>query len=227
MGSHGSIFVSIDQHAPPAESVVISARTAIRQTWSSTALPAVGLAVCGLGFLGFAVYALVTLGEHPHAPWIDGVPFAVFSFLLATTCFGAAGSIGRLAYRTILDHRTRLAQLRAESLPDRAKRAAQVLQEAITLVEELKSELDARTALLASIKRQAAEATERATDMAKLSHVDEETTRVLNKYFDEALKSRLEVLERDARGREWLIGTVVAVVAGIVAILVAHFALGF
>jgi hypothetical protein len=63
--------------------------------------------------------------------------------------------------------------------------------------------------------------------MAKLSHVDEETTRVLNKYFDEALKSRLEALERGARGREWLIGTVVAVVAGVVAILVAHFALGF
>jgi hypothetical protein len=206
---------------------VIPARTAIRQTWSNSALPAVGLAVCGLFFLGFAAYALATLGEHPHAPWIDGVPLAMFSFLMATACLGAAGSIGRLAYRAILDHRARLAQLRAESLPDRAKRAAQVLQEAITLVEELKSELDARTALLASIKRQAAEATERATDMAKLSHVDEETTRVLNKYFDEALKSRLEALERGARGREWLIGTVLAVVAGVVAILVAHFALGF
>ena len=63
--------------------------------------------------------------------------------------------------------------------------------------------------------------------MEKLSSVDDDTTRVLNKYFDEALKHRLANLERSARGREWLIGTVGAVVVGIGAILFSHFVLGF
>jgi hypothetical protein len=123
--------------------------------------------------------------------------------------------------------RQELARLRANSLPDRAKHAAQVLQEATTLVEELQAELTARTALLEDVRRQVAETTERAADMARLSAVDEETTRVLNKYFDEALKHRLGELEHSARGREWLIGTVVAVAIGILAILFSHFVLGF
>jgi hypothetical protein len=49
----------------------------------------------------------------------------------------------------------------------------------------------------------------------------------MNTYFDDALKRRLEHLERSARGREWLIGTVVALLVGIGAILLARYALGF
>jgi hypothetical protein len=129
--------------------------------------------------------------------------------------------------RSIRQRHAYLAWLRIGSLPERAKHAAEVLREATTLVEELQAELTARTALLEDVRRQVAETTERATDMQQLAKVDDETTRILNRYFDEALKRRLESLEHSARGREWLIGTVVAVPVGILVILLAHFAFGF
>lgn len=152
------------------------------------------------------------------------------AWVFAVGTFGSLGIFWLSVHdfrKAIRARRASLAQLRATGLPERAKHAAQVLQEATTLVEELQAELTARTALLEDIQRQVAQGTERAADMAKLSAVDEETTRVLNKYFDEALKHRLADLEHSARGREWLIGTVVAVAVSVIAILFAHFVLGF
>jgi predicted nuclease with TOPRIM domain len=148
-------------------------------------------------------------------------------FATGTAYVGIAALNAQTRLEVVRDGRRRLAELRASSLPERAKHAARALQEAVTLVEDLRSELDARTALLEDIRRQVAEATERASDMEKLSHVDEETTRLLNKYFDEALKSRLAALERGARGREWFIGTVVALVIGVGVILLSNYVLGF
>lgn len=63
--------------------------------------------------------------------------------------------------------------------------------------------------------------------MEVLSHVDEETTQAINRYFDEALVRRLGDLERGARRREWLLGTIGAVSFGIISILVAHYLFGF
>jgi hypothetical protein len=71
------------------------------------------------------------------------------------------------------------------------------------------------------------EASRQAEDREKISHVDDETARAFNNLLDQALKRRLDDLERTARQREWLIGTVVAVAVGIVSILVSHFVLGF
>lgn len=60
-----------------------------------------------------------------------------------------------------------------------------------------------------------------------MAKVDAKTSRVLNRYFDEALERRLGLLEQSARRREWLIGTIVAVAVGVIAILFAHFVFGF
>lgn len=103
----------------------------------------------------------------------------------------------------------------------------QVLQEATTLVEELQAELNARTVLLEDVQRQLAESTQQAADLETLSSVDDETTRILNRYFDKALKDRLGGIEHTSRIREWLIGIPVALMVGITAILVAHYLLGF
>jgi hypothetical protein len=170
-----------------------------------------------------AILVFLSLVTAPGQSAAENGSIISFSFLF----LGGGIIIRGATRRNARLRRERLAQLRADSLPERASRAAQVLQEAITLVTELQDELNARTALLDDVKRQVAETTERAADIEKLSHVDEETTLILNKYFDEALKGRLETLERSARGREWLIGTVVALIVGVGAILVSHYGLGF
>ena len=107
------------------------------------------------------------------------------------------------------------------------RHAARVLQEATSLVEELQVELIARTALLEDLRCQAAETAERVADMEQLAKVDAKTSRVLNRYLDEALERRLGILEQSARRREWLIGTIVAVAVGVIAILFGHFVFGF
>ena len=151
------------------------------------------------------------------------------TILFAACCYIAIFSsiVRRIAKRNARSRNAHLAELNADTLPERANRAARTLQDAITLVAELQDELTARAALLEDVKRQVAETTERAADMEKLSHVDEETSRILNKYFDEALKNRLDGLERGARSREWVIGTVVALLVGVGVILISHYTLGF
>jgi hypothetical protein len=161
-----------------------------------------------------------TVRSPVHLNWV---------FISLTMIILVAG-LATILYSLFLstkDNRERLARLRAESLPERAKHAARVLQEATTLVEELQAELTARTALLEDVRRQAVETSQRIADMQQLSHVDDETTRILNKYFDEALKHRLDDLEHGSRRREWLIGLPIALTVGIIAILFAHYILGF
>jgi hypothetical protein len=191
----------------------------IRRISYRGALRDVATVVGGVTCFGFAV-ALIA---HPQS----SASAVAILFATGTAYVGIAALNAQTRLEVVRDGRRRLAELRASSLPERAKHAARALQEAVTLVEDLRSELDARTALLEDIRRQVAEATERASDMEKLSHVDEETTRLLNKYFDEALKSRLAALERGARGREWFIGTVVALVIGVGVLLLSNYVLGF
>jgi transcriptional regulator GlxA family with amidase domain len=133
----------------------------------------------------------------------------------------------RLGRREIERREQLIAELRAPFLPARVERVTEALREATTLVEQLKRELDARTALLAEIKDQVAATTERATDLEKLAEVDDDTTRALNRYFDGALKHRLGELEQSARRREWLLGTIGAISFGIIAILLSHYIFGF
>jgi hypothetical protein len=173
--------------------------------------------------LAVALIMIVTVGQLAVQFGSKAVGFGAVAVFVACLGGGRVWKAGR-ALRT---RRERLAQLRAVTLPDRARHAAEVLQQATRLVEELQAELTARTALLEDVKRQAEQAAKRAGDMEKLSSVDDETTRILNTYFDEALKHRLEVLERVSRQREWFIGTVVAMAVGVIAILCAHYFLGF
>jgi hypothetical protein len=123
--------------------------------------------------------------------------------------------------------RSGLAWLRTETLPQRTEHAAEMIHEATRLVEELQTELADRTALLEHVRHQAAETTQRITDMEELSQLSEQTKRTLNKYFDELLKKRLETLEYGARRRDWLLGTVGALAFGIIAILLSHYLFGF
>jgi hypothetical protein len=147
-------------------------------------------------------------------------------FIFSAALFVGSGLMLWQGRKRTRAERASLTQLHASLLPERAKRAAESLQEATRLVEELKDELDARTRLLEDVKRQVTETTERAEEMETLGQVDEQTTRILNKYFDEALQTRLHKLERSAQRREWLLATVGAVPVGVLVILVAHYLFG-
>jgi hypothetical protein len=172
--------------------------------------------------------ALAAFRNHAQQA-TSGLSFVTWLWTIGAALPVAAGLACGLRASVIFRRmqQDRLAALRAGSLPERAEHAAEVLQEATTLVQDLQAELAARTALLEEVKRRAAETSRRVEDLERLSHVDDETTRAFNNLLDEALKRRLEDLERGARQREWFIGTVVAVVVGVVAILVSHFVLGF
>lgn len=184
------------------------------------------VAISGVG-CAFMIFAAAARSAVSRVTELSTTTILVVSSVDLALCVSTAFLIGVGALQTLVYRREQLAALRADSLPERAKHAADVLQQASTLVAELQAELTARTALLEDVKRQVAETTQRASDMEKLTSVDDDTTRILNKYFDEALKHRLENLEHGARGREWLIGTVIALVVGIGAILFSHYVLGF
>jgi len=109
---------------------------------------------------------------------------------------------------------------RAGSLPERAKHASEVLQEATTLVQELQDELTARTELLEDFRRRVEEASRQAEDLERL---DDETVRVATNLVDQVFKSRLGDVKREGR----FIGTMGAFVIGIIVIVFAHFVLGF
>jgi len=105
-------------------------------------------------------------------------------------------------------------------LPERAKHASEVLQEATTLVQELQDELTARTELLEDVRRRVEEASRQAEDLERL---DDETVRVATNLVDQVFKSRLGDVKREGR----FIGTMGAFVIGIIVIVFAHFVLGF
>ena len=201
------------------------------------------LGVVGMALLAFSMAIFVRL-PHVHVP-IPPVHPPLPAYVLrmlarmlvcSIVCSMLLGAIHVLGFAAVSAVGTRehtrrrrawLAHLRADSLSERATHAARVLQEATSLVEELQVELIARTALLEDLRCQAAETAERVADMEQLAKVDAKTSRVLNRYLDEALERRLGILEQSARRREWLIGTIVAVAVGVIAILFGHFVFGF
>jgi len=141
--------------------------------------------------------------------------------------FAMSGLVIWAGWKGVRDHRAYLAQFRTSELPERAKRAAQALHEAITLVEELRAELDARTALLHDLTRDAEEQRQQAHDIAVLDQMDAETADSVNRLIDRMLQRRLSDLERGTKRREWLLATVVsglvALVMGVLAtLLVQH-----
>lgn len=181
----------------------------------------------------FLIFVGIILGFVAYEFYKSQVEFGLSVATYVSTALAVLVLVAGLVsgWRTFLllrrRQQERLAALRADSLPERAKHAAEVLQEATILVEELQAELTTRTTLLEDVRRRVAETSRQAEDLEKLSQVDDETARAFNNLLDQALKHRLEDLERGARQRDWFIGTVVAVAVGIIAILVAHFVLGF
>lgn len=167
-------------------------------------------------------------GFQPHDTSKVKLLRTVVAFILAAPFLGFAGII---FYSNWTGRRKRrqeaLAQLRSSMLSRRAAQASIALQEAMQLYEELRVELEARTALLEDVQRQVADTSKRAQEIEKLTKVDEETTQILNRYFDEALSRRLRDLEHGSRRREWLLGTFGALACGIVAILAAHYLFGY
>lgn len=173
---------------------------------------------------GYGVYsAYLSRAAKVHFANEAFALFAAFSILPCLLFI-----LSRVPPRT---HRAVITELQADSLSERAMRARSALQEATSLARELTDELAARSALLEDVERQLAAESQRAEDMKRLDKVDEDTTRIINKYFDEALKRRLDDLERNARRREWGLaiagGLIIGLIVGIASILIAHFLFGF
>ena len=62
---------------------------------------------------------------------------------------------------------------------------------------------------------------------AQLARMNEEQAAAVNAFLDRLLETRLGALERQARRREWILATVVALIIGVSAILVSHYLVGF
>jgi hypothetical protein len=148
-------------------------------------------------------------------------------FCAATVFFGLALHALLNVRGKLNARRERLAQLASPALPDRAKRAAEALEEATLLFDALRTELDTRAAMLDDAKKQLAETTRRTDDLQRLAREDPEIIRMVDTRWDEALDRRFRVLERGALLRELLLGTVGAVVFGLIAILLSHYFFGF
>ena len=185
---------------------------------------AVSLSVCGI-----VVVACVTWGLARHSSALPGV---IKGTLMGYEAMGvcaltAAGLIFRQVREQFQERRRQLAELKADTLPERARQAAQALQQAMRLAAELQAEMDTRTALLEQARQQMAETRQQTEDLQHLAEADPELLRVTDERWDRAIARRFSEFERGARQREWTIGTVVAVAVGIVAILLSHYLFGF
>lgn len=95
------------------------------------------------------------------------------------------------------------------------------------LLAELQAEVKARSTILEHLTARIEEAEQRAEDAGRRAALNEEQAQAVDTYLNRTLENRLTRLERSARRREWLIGTVIALIVGIAAILVTRFAYGF
>lgn len=153
--------------------------------------------------LGAALLCAVTIAITVHlndawgatfgagSDW-PAISWAIVSAVPALTVIATVQDIAEKLW----GRRHDLVALRSTTLPERAKHASEVLREATKLVQELQSALDERTDLLEEISRKVTEETERTSDVEKLSHIDEETKQLFNKYFDDAVRQHLETFER-------------------------------
>jgi hypothetical protein len=182
-----------------------------------------------LSVLGIVVLTCVTWAVARHAPAVPGVIKGVLAgYALSGACtLLAAATIIRQARTQLQERRRQLAELKAGTLPERARQATQALQRAMSLSAELQAEMDTRTALLEQARQQVAETRQQTEDLQHLAAADPELLRITNERWDRGAARRFSEFERGARQREWVIGTVVAVAAGIVAILVSRFLFGF
>lgn len=190
----------------------------------------VGSLVCALAAVLIAARGIYTVETNSYPIYFSRlakISFVRETYIIFTVCSIASFALFIIGRVWPSPRLAKPVALHADPLSERAGRATRALSEATKLVHELAQELTARSALLEDLKKQYDEASQHVEDMEALAKVDERTTRILNQYFDEALKSRLEELEQAARRREWLIGTLVAFSVAIIAIPIAHFLFGF
>jgi len=109
----------------------------------------------------------------------------------------------------------------------RAQEVSTALSRASQLLDELQSEVQARTAVIDSLVAKTQDAERRAGEALTRADLSESEAKAVDAFLDRALKLQLAEAERKARGREWVIGTMVTLVIGIGSILIAHFAFGF
>lgn len=126
---------------------------------------------------------------------------------------------------------SQLLGLKQAPLAERAQEVSDALTRASALVEELQAEVLARTAIIESLTSQTREANERAEAAKLRAGLSEEESKAVDDYLDRALVNRLAELEKSAKKREWSLGTIVALLVGLVvgvgSILIVHFLLGF
>jgi hypothetical protein len=109
----------------------------------------------------------------------------------------------------------------------RAQEVSNALSKAGELLDELQADVLARTALIDSLAAKTQDAERRADEALTRADLSESEAKAVDAFLDRALKLRLAEVERNARRREWGIGTLVALIVGVGSILIAHFAFGF
>jgi len=127
-------------------------------------------------------------------------------------------------------------------LLDRVNAMAALLEQSASVLTELQAEFAARTASLKLLAAQIQEQEGKAAEASALASLKDEQAQAVNRYLTAFTENRIaaletslvrvtggyvEDLEKSARHREWVIGTVVAVVVGVASILTTHFVFGF
>jgi hypothetical protein len=118
-------------------------------------------------------------------------------------------------------------------LGTRIQAAQRNLDECAGTLAQLQAELVTRTNRLQLLADDVARHEERATQAEIRARLGEEQAHAVDALLTRALGAQAEQfegtidqLEKHARRREWVIGTLVALVVGVVSILVSHFAIG-
>jgi hypothetical protein len=112
-------------------------------------------------------------------------------------------------------------------LEQRAALVADTAAYAVRLLDSLQKEIAARSAVVEALAGEADAAQQRAQHAAQLARLNEEQAAAVNAFLDRLLEARIGALERQARRREWMLATVVALIIGVAAILVSHYLIGF
>ena len=109
----------------------------------------------------------------------------------------------------------------------RAQEVSDALTKASALMDELRAEVDARTALVDSLAAKTREAERRSVEALQRADLTEEQARAVDAYLDRALQVQLGKVEHKARRREWGLAIVGGLIVGVGSILIAHFLFGF
>lgn len=115
----------------------------------------------------------------------------------------------------------------APPLEVRAKQVGEALAKAAELLDELQAEVKLRAVIIKQLEEQTVEAGRRSEDAVLRAALNEEQAKAVDTYLDRALQARLRELEKNARRREVMLGTVVALIVGIATIFISHYLFDF